>query len=425
MFFIKFKRLLPVDKLTISVIFICLISVLGCGVVERLFEPTSQISSSVFSEFQHRNCAIIDGAGQQQKIACSDLAPMAFEHSPACRESEVNASALGIFPGQKVPMRLCQPKAPKYLKQSESLRFFVFGDSGRGEDPSRGYGQQKVADGLRAICFEGDRPTCDFGLVVGDMIYPKGPPHVFDKRFKIFFEQIYQDFGQMPFYAVAGNHDHHGNIQAEIEYTYFSERWRFFSLFYHLDFLPDWIKIVGLDTSSLIAGETLKETTEAQRNLTKETLCGESESWHMLFGHHPSDASGKHGGNFEIRDFLSPVEEDCGIDFYFAGHEHHQEHIKVDGYDVILQGGGGTSIRKVRWLPDLDRQHFAYDGHGFAIVEATPTQIDVYFYGVDVWKYQGTGFARPVSRKDYIYHCRALKGGPSGCMRPDGPSGSP
>ena len=78
MFFIKFKRLLPVDKLTISVIFICLISVLGCGVVERLFEPTSQISSSVFSEFQHRNCAIIDGAGQQQKIACSDLAPMAF-----------------------------------------------------------------------------------------------------------------------------------------------------------------------------------------------------------------------------------------------------------------------------------------------------------------------------------------------------------
>ncbi len=67
----------------------------------------------------------------------------------------------------------------------------------------------------------------------GDNFYFDGVSSVEDKRFEETFESIYtQDSLQVPWYIVAGNHDHHRNVTAQIAYSNVSPRWKFPS-FYH------------------------------------------------------------------------------------------------------------------------------------------------------------------------------------------------
>ena len=65
-------------------------------------------------------------------------------------------------------------------------------------------GMSKVADetGAEAI------------LLLGDNFYTHGVSSSTSSRFNETFEQVYdvQHFGKLPFYVVAGNHDHYGKL---------------------------------------------------------------------------------------------------------------------------------------------------------------------------------------------------------------------
>jgi tartrate-resistant acid phosphatase type 5 len=64
---------------------------------------------------------------------------------------------------------------------------------------------------------------------------------------------------QVPWYLIAGNHDHYGNVTAEIVYSDHSDRWNFPSLYYTKSFTaPDGstLDIIFIDTVDL-AGNTV------------------------------------------------------------------------------------------------------------------------------------------------------------------------
>ena len=72
-------------------------------------------------------------------------------------------------------------------------------------------------------------------LLLGDNFYTHGVETNTSSRFRDTFEAVYPPslFRQLPFYVVAGNHDHRGNVQAQIDY-HGSPRWHFPALYYTL-----------------------------------------------------------------------------------------------------------------------------------------------------------------------------------------------
>ena len=69
--------------------------------------------------------------------------------------------------------------------------------------------------------------------VVGDNFYTFGVRNDEDERFKETFEDVFTAPSlYVPWYFCAGNHDHYGNVSAEIAYSKKSTRWNFPDLNY-------------------------------------------------------------------------------------------------------------------------------------------------------------------------------------------------
>ena len=113
-----------------------------------------------------------------------------------------------------------------------------------------GYNAQQQMDGLQMGKFAAANKV-DHVMLLGDNFYGSGI-HGDDSscRFKKTFEDIYNasSLDDIPFYAIAGNHDHGGNVSAQIAYTRDQKRWVY----------PDWY--YGFN-KSFADGETDAEVT--------------------------------------------------------------------------------------------------------------------------------------------------------------------
>ena len=115
--------------------------------------------------------------------------------------------------------------------------------------------------------------NASFVLALGDNFYDKGiPTDVNDQRFQSTFEDVYNGESlQGPdfFRVLAGNHDHYGNVTAEVAYTDVSERWRFDSLYY--SFVEKYgedegmsVEFLMIDTVVLVGQNLLKDGREVR-----------------------------------------------------------------------------------------------------------------------------------------------------------------
>ena len=121
------------------------------------------------------------------------------------------AAALGFAP----------PSSEELRRDAETpLSFLVLGDWGGSSDSSPTTAAQ-VANG-KGMAAVAANLSAQFIMAVGDNFYSTGihgDDHA--QRFVDTFEKCYtEDPLDLPWYALAGNHDHHGNVSAQIAYTH-------------------------------------------------------------------------------------------------------------------------------------------------------------------------------------------------------------
>jgi hypothetical protein len=269
----------------------------------------------------------------------------------------------------------------------DQYTLLVFGDGGTGKDK-----QQQVATAMAEACAQ---HGCDAALVLGDLIYPSGVRSVEDRKFDSHFEEPYTVLGAFPFWMAPGNHDHRGSIEAQVAYARSgrSERWRMPAAHYAVDGLPPWLHIYSLDTDPIHD----ESAASVQAEQARAALCGKP-GWRLLMGHHPIYSNGSHGDDEAVGRYLRGVIRDCAVHAYFAGHDHHQEHISAASFEQFVQGAA-AKLRRVDTrtyaAAEQLQQRFARSVLGFAVVALTDRTMDVRFF-------EGTsGTARQ------IYSCRA------------------
>jgi len=218
---------------------------------------------------------------------------------------------------------------------------------------------------------------------MGDNFYRCGVRSVNDPKWKSRWEELYTPLG-IPFYATLGNHDYghppvicpaeRGSPDAEVAYTKHSKSWHMPARYYSFKAGP--VLFVAIDT------EGWSQPQLAWIGKTLEASAGDPEiKWRIVYGHHPIYTSGVHLNErriSELREELLPVLKAAKVDAYICGHDHDMEHVRADGIDFFICGGGGANLRQFHGKkPGTVFRHVAY---GFLDLRIDQTSMSVQYF---------------------------------------------
>jgi tartrate-resistant acid phosphatase type 5 len=233
------------------------------------------------------------------------------------------------------------------------------------------------------------------------------------------------------FRVLAGNHDHYGDVGAQIAYSRASQRWNYPALFY--DFLEQAngtsVHVLMLDTVVLAghsghdasatgktfnkhqAGHTLDgselkgPSTVEHQDLAKQqwqwiesTLAASTADYIIVAGHYPVWSVCEHGPSAPLVERLKPLLDAHGVDAYLYGYDHCAQHIAdpsgVEHHGVGAFHGCDDSTRHAGAVPPGSRR-FHYGGResgvevvdfsrgAFARVTANASVLEVSHYNSD------------------------------------------
>ncbi|XP_039586313.1 tartrate-resistant acid phosphatase type 5 [Passer montanus] len=229
-----------------------------------------------------------------------------------------------------------------------ALSFLALGDwGGLPEPPFVTPRQVAVAAAMgRAVTELGG----DFVLALGDNFYYEGVRDEWDPRFQDTFERVFAApaLRGVPWFVMAGNHDHAGNVTGQLSYSGHSPRWRFphpyYSLRLHLPGSNASARLLVLDSVLLCgrgddfgagpAGPGDAAAAAAQLGWLRAQLAAAAgDSFVLVAGHYPLWSVGKHGPTACLLRLLRPLLRRHRVSAYLSGHDHNLQ---------VRQGQGGT-----------------------------------------------------------------------------------
>lgn len=229
-------------------------------------------------------------------------------------------------------------------KQNEdSLRFFVIGDwGGLPEFPYRTFVEKAVANRLGKLA---DTLDIHCLLALGDNFYFNGVKQLSDQRFKETYEDVFTAPSlHLPWYLIAGNHDHYGNVSAQIDYSSKVKRWNFPDYYYTISFkIPGpaaIVDIIMIDTV-LLCGNThdfnIVDQPGGPENVTvaedqwkwiEDRLASSSADYLIVAGHYPVYSIAEHGPTECLLKRLQPLLYKYRVNAYMSGHDHNLQHLE-------------------------------------------------------------------------------------------------
>jgi hypothetical protein len=225
-----------------------------------------------------------------------------------------------------------------------SLKFTAMGDFGTGGETQRAV--------LSRLSQEGN--AGELLLTLGDNAYSKGTEQEFQDRM---FTPMAALLRQVPLFTSLGNHEY-GTAQGQPYLDNFylpannsehSER------YYSFDWGP--VHFVALDSSCASGRYDADDCTlNAQKSWVAQDLAATKLPWKIVFYHHPSWSSGKHGSEPTMQKVFGPIFEQSGVDLVLTGHDHNYERSKpmkggkvadsgTRGIPYVVVGSGGADLR--------------------------------------------------------------------------------
>jgi 3',5'-cyclic AMP phosphodiesterase CpdA len=239
-----------------------------------------------------------------------------------------------------------------------SVRFAALGDSGTG-----GQSQYDVAGALAMA-------EPDVVLHTGDVVYRRGALcHYGTKYFAPYRSLI----ANVPVYPAIGNHD----LMAKGGEAYFDT----FVLpqdnaagteeYYAFDYGP-----VNLISISSEFYEDDDETAIAEQRAWLETELANGElPWTIVLLHRSPFSSTDGKDSDDVRDDLTPIFAEYGVDLVLSGHAHNYERsVPIDGVTYIITGGGGAGLRGV---DPSETTAVAVKAHHFVQIDASPDTLSI------------------------------------------------
>jgi len=251
-----------------------------------------------------------------------------------------------------------------FIQAFADLSFLSMGDwGGQDGDPFYTGGQKASAQvGMPKIAADLE---AKFVLALGDNFYGSGiHGDETDPRFHETFEDVYTNKSlQIPFYVVAGNHDHMNNVTAQIFYSNHSSRWTYPDLYYTFThsfntsggmrtaqfILIDTVVFSGLSYHDELTNEFIKPTgpldqlaADEQYEWLKQTLDTSTADYIWVGGHYPVWSVCSHGPTQKLIDHVKPLLEKYDVTGYVSGHDHCQSFIQESSNGPTYPLAGST-----------------------------------------------------------------------------------
>lgn len=303
-------------------------------------------------------------------------------------------------------------------KNKDSLDFLLTGDWGWNS-----YNQTLTAYQMGVYAW---LIGAEFVVALGDNFYNDGVKNVTDIIWNTAFHDVYTSkYLQIPWFAILGNHDYHGNTTAQVARTDIDNGiWTMPDKYYYYTYdVPGGgtLCIVYIDTQIIDPSahdtESIKDNPNWETNRQEhldwlEAVLDQQNktaTWILVAGHYPIYSIGDSGDNQNLITSLLPILKQSNVHAYLCGHDHNHQHIFKDNFHFIVDGsGGGRGPLGPNGLRHLgisdasnDMEHY-FVNCGFSFVEVKSGSLKISFVDNLGRVHYSTVFSNPLSNSQFF-----------------------